>query len=476
MLLIDVATLNATSTSLYTILFILLGIFWFQNRDIEAAFWWALFPAFRIFNLLISSDTRDYVMNLPIYIGNFFVLLSGVFLLIGCMKFVKMKINYVLIYAFVAVFIAVFAIQFAVNVEFETRATTLSLASIILVTFSMVAITKLENEYYVFEKRFLLFWLGVQFLIFSFWLFYGFHFPEGNIAAMGVNSLGLLNLSHVFITVGLVIMALAKRSEQLEAENDRYKLVSKSLNEALGASQEANEEKSVFLKSMSHELRTPLNAIMGYAETVQMDKFGTLNEKQQEYIGHIKTGGDYLLKLIKDLLDVSNIEIGAVDVDIEKQDPAKLLGKTRPLLDELIRKNQNDLSIENDFKNNDCPDVYVDPVRFKQVMINIVSNASNYSPEKSKITIRLFRKNDDYVRISVTDQGLGVSADQAENIFKPYHRGGYENSTIDGVGIGLAVSKTMIEAMKGDIGFDSKMGKGATFWFDIPIAHEGEEQ
>lgn len=475
MILIDVATLNATSLALYLILFVLLAMFWLQNRDIEAALWWTLFPFFRVLNLLISSDVREYATELPIYFGNFFVLLSGIFLLIGCMKFVRMRINYILIYAYVAIFVVIFSIQFVMGVDFTTRALTITLASVMTNIFIIFALLKLTNDFYRFEKNFLLFWLGVKLLIYGFWLFYGLDFPEGVATALSINSLGLLNLTQIFFTIGLVILSLAKRTEQLEIENGRYKEISKSLNRALSASREANDEKSDFLKSMSHELRTPLNAIMGYAETIRFEKFGVLNKKQTEYIDHIKDGGDFLLKLIQDLLDVSNIELGMVDVSIEKQDPVKLLQKARPLMDEILTKNSNPLIISNDFKDQKCPDVYIDPVRFKQILINLVSNASKYSPEKSAINIHMTEGTEGFFRISIADEGLGISSDQAANIFKPFHRGGYENSTIDGVGVGLAISKSMMDAMNGHIGFDSKIGQGSTFWIEFPYVVNEEE-
>lgn len=466
---IDIFTLTNVSTTFYSILLVLLFLFWNQNKDIKSIIWWCGFPLFRIINSIISSDSVYYDNEVWIYLGNLSIIISDVLLMIGCLKFSNLKINYYYIAALISLFSIISTMQFNMHALLNSRIQSIVLFDTIIIIISIYALSKLETDKYCLEKFFTIFWMSIQFIVFAIWMVDDFKII--NVQDVYLYDLGLsaIYLSHIFILVGLIILAIAKRRNQLIAENIIFEELEKTLTITLTNAQIANEEKANFLTNMSHVLRTPLNAIIGFSESLKLEFYGTLNIKQTDYANNINEGGQLLLKLITDLLNLSNIEDGKVEITLEEINLNHLINKTKPLLNEIISHSNVSLIINNKL-NEDCifPCALVDQIRTKQILINFVSNAVKYGNKNGTITVELNDFDQDYFRISVQDEGVGIAQDQYENIFKPFNRAGSEKTNIEGIGVGLSIAKNLVEQMHGSIGFSSKIDVGSVFWINIP--------
>ena len=227
----------------------------------------------------------------------------------------------------------------------------------------------------------------------------------------------------------------------------------------------ANAAKSEFLSRMSHELRTPLNAILGFAQILEMDD---LNEDQTDSVGHIRNAGQHLLKLINEVLDMSRIESGALLLCIENTSVRKVSDEVRSLMQPLSE--EQDVSIEINIPNNEMQYVMADSHRLTQVLINLVSNAIKYNHQSGFVRVSMAQGQKGVRRIQVADTGPGIPTDRMSNIFTPFDRLGAEKSKVEGTGLGLALSKHLVEQMGGKISFDTS-SSGTTFYIDMP---EGE--
>ena len=225
----------------------------------------------------------------------------------------------------------------------------------------------------------------------------------------------------------------------------------------------ANRAKSQFLSSMSHELRTPLNAILGFSQLLEFD--ATLNKEQHANASEIFKAGKHLLEMINDVLDLAKIESGNIQLSIEPVACAELVDTCLKLIQPLVV--QRNICVERD----DFADVavYADPTRLKQVLINILSNAIKYNREHGRVWIHT-TADVNSVRIMVTDTGLGIPQDRLHELFLPFSRLNAENSSIEGNGIGLVISKHFIDLMGGKIGVDNHGNIGCTFWIELPRA------
>jgi len=230
----------------------------------------------------------------------------------------------------------------------------------------------------------------------------------------------------------------------------------------------ANRAKSEFLSSMSHELRTPLNAILGFAQLLANSRREPLSERQQTQLKHITQGGQHLLALINEVLDLARIEAGQIALQPEAVRCSEVLDECLSLMAELAREKSVQLH---------CPPhplrsslVRADRTRFRQTLLNLLSNAVKYNRANGSVTLTM-ESNSQRMKFIVQDTGSGIPLHQQADLFKPFSRLGHENSQIEGTGIGLTITRKLVRLMDGDIGFTSTPDEGSTFWFTLPLAN-----
>jgi CheY-like chemotaxis protein/nitrogen-specific signal transduction histidine kinase len=231
----------------------------------------------------------------------------------------------------------------------------------------------------------------------------------------------------------------------------------------------ATKLKSQFLASMSHELRTPLNAILGFSELLLDQSAGPLVEKQKRWIDFIQKGGRHLLQLINDILDLSKIEAGQVEINVEsflvEIAIPEVVSNIRPLLME--KKISLASRIEPDLV------VLADRLRFKQILYNLLSNAVKFTPAEGQIGIEAARI-EDMVRFAITDTGIGIEPEHQQLIFEEFRQvESHEGSVKEGTGLGLAITRKLVEQQAGEITVESELGKGAKFIFTLPLGQSG---
>jgi len=227
----------------------------------------------------------------------------------------------------------------------------------------------------------------------------------------------------------------------------------------------ANKAKSDFLSSMSHELRTPLNAILGFGQMLEMSS-STLSDIQNSNIQDILDAGHHLLKLINQVLNLAQIESGKTELSIEKTDVSEILYECKHLISSSIEK-RNIEFIDNVSEHQYL--VMADFMRLKQVFLNLLNNAVKYNISSGRLIIDSQKVNRHHIRICVTDTGQGLTDNEISRLFNPFERLNVK-SNVEGTGIGLTITKHLIELMGGEIGVESTLGKGSTFWIELKCA------
>ena len=243
------------------------------------------------------------------------------------------------------------------------------------------------------------------------------------------------------------------------------------LKKAHALAEAASSAKSEFLSSMSHELRTPLNSILGFAQLLQRDKKAPLTEAQKEKLEYVLKGGEHLLRLIDDILDLSRIEAGRVTVSPEPVGVAEVFAEVKATLAPMASRAGIAFTVE--AVPVELSQVIADRTRFSQILINFGSNSLKYGRKGGRASLAAAPSSDGFVRISMKDDGIGIPADKQDKIFQPFHRAGQETGSIEGTGIGLAITKRLAELMNGSVGFESIPGQGSIFWIDLP-AHDAQ--
>jgi len=255
-------------------------------------------------------------------------------------------------------------------------------------------------------------------------------------------------------------------------------LMNRELEAARDLAQEASSTKSRFLSSVSHELRTPLNAIIGFSELgLEFDEEDNKEELFEDQISNLKqilSAGHHLLTLINEILDLAAVESGKTILSIEPVGLEKLLNDvvslTQPQAEKYGIKLENKIQLDKDL----C--VLCDQTRLKQVLLNLISNAIKYNSEAGTVTLSTETLDLITLRINVSDTGPGIPLEKQKYLFDPFSRLGSENSNTEGTGIGLTITKKLVELMGGAISFDSKIGVGSCFSVDFKISSELEKQ
>ena len=291
------------------------------------------------------------------------------------------------------------------------------------------------------------------------------------------NGIALLRLSSEIIGNAIerkdATDQLAKLNEELKSFNSQLETKveerTKQFEEAVSVAETSNRAKSDFLASMSHELRTPLNAIIGFSQVLHEKYFGDLNDKQSEYVTDIVDSGKHLLSLINDILDLSKIEAGKMELEVSEVKISDLLQNSLVMIKEkaLVHSLSLDLQIA---ENINGTKIKGDERRLKQVMFNLLSNSSKFTPDGGSITIAA-RKEEKELEISVSDPGIGMTPQEQKKLFEAFYQasGGIKGKT-PGTGLGLAITKSIIEKHGGKIWMESEgTNKGSKFIFTLPL-------
>jgi signal transduction histidine kinase len=228
----------------------------------------------------------------------------------------------------------------------------------------------------------------------------------------------------------------------------------------------ASQHKSEFLANMSHELRTPLNAIIGFSEVLAEKMFGELNEKQEEYSKDIHASGQHLLSLINDILDLSKIEAGRMELELSDFHLPTALDSALTLVRERAGRRSIALHLSVDER---LGPIQADERKVRQVVLNLLSNAIKFTPEGGRIEVRA-TSQDDFVEVSISDTGVGIAPGDQDAVFEEFRQVGTADKKVEGTGLGLTLCRKFVELHGGRIWVKSQVGVGSTFTFTIPDA------
>ena len=262
--------------------------------------------------------------------------------------------------------------------------------------------------------------------------------------------------------------ALGGDRDRLVIEELRADLAARdaALEEARREASEALATRREFLAAMNHELRTPLNAILGFGQLLDMS---ALDQDQRDSLRQVLKGGRHLLTLVNELLEISQLDAGSLDLSPEPVGVAELLAETRDLVQPLAAERGISLEMPNDGAG---AWIQADRHRLKQVMLNLLSNAIKFNHPRGRVAVRVSTPDGTRVRIAVSDTGPGLSPEQVARLFAPFERLDATNDGIEGTGLGLTLCRGLVRRMGGAIGVESTRGQGATFWVELPSTAE----
>ncbi|WP_233245800.1 sensor histidine kinase [Marinicauda salina] len=260
--------------------------------------------------------------------------------------------------------------------------------------------------------------------------------------------------------------AMRQTVESLKRSQERIEELAKSYEQEKIRAEEANRSKSEFLANMSHELRTPLNAINGFSEIMAKEMFGPLgHERYVDYVNDILSSGQHLLSLINDILDMSKIEAGKMVLQPEAISPGDLMDQCARIM--RARAEEKDITLQ--VEGEDLPEIEADPRAIKQIILNLMSNAVKFTPEGGRVIVRGYDAVDGVV-MQVADTGIGIAEEDLPRLGRPFEQIESQHSkSHQGSGLGLALSKSLVEMHGGTLRIDSVLGKGTTISFTLPV-------
>jgi len=295
---------------------------------------------------------------------------------------------------------------------------------------------------------------------------------SGGVGVLLTTALGALGVMALRGRRQMAETVVALQEKTRAVEEAQRELVEKEriAGEAREEAERANHAKSEFLSRMSHELRTPLNAILGFAQLLEMDG---LNPEQRDSVAHILKGGRHLLGLIDEVLDISRIESGRLPLSPEPVLASEILLEALDLARPLAAQRSIEFrAVTTEAWNQH---VLADRQRLKQVLLNFLSNAVKFNRVGGVVTVSCEHAAAERLRVKVTDTGPGIQAEMIERLFTPFERLGADQSGVEGTGLGLALSKRLVEVMGGAIGVDTAVGRGSIFWVELPRAEHPAE-
>jgi len=272
----------------------------------------------------------------------------------------------------------------------------------------------------------------------------------------------------------LLVTGFNNMLEQIQERDTRLALHREHLEEVIAArtaqlqlakdeAERANQAKSEFLSSMSHELRTPMNAILGFGQLMKYDT--DLSDEHQAQVQEILTAGYHLLELINEVLDLAKVESGRIDLSLEPVEVDAIVEECLSLVGTLAAKRE--IRLHQGGRRGTA--VRADRTRLKQALLNLLSNAIKYNREGGSVKVEIQAKDAERLHIRVTDSGPGIPAARLTELFEPFNRLDAESSSIEGTGIGLTITRRIVELMGGTVDVDSEVGVGSTFWIELPL-------
>lgn len=268
-----------------------------------------------------------------------------------------------------------------------------------------------------------------------------------------------------FVIAGLIFAAIIWRQlGQAARRHDELQELTKSLERARADAERASEIKSEFLSHMSHELRTPMNSVLGFAQLLQAQD---LDAKQKQAVGQIMRSGNLLMHLIDQVLELNRIVSGHIPVTVQSTSPSTVITDCLSMMESLAAERSISLGASRSMYHIDHFET--DPKRLQQILLNLMSNAIKYNYMGGEVMVSCDALDNDWLRFTVTDTGEGFAMERKDELFQPFNRLGRETMGIEGGGIGLTIARELVHVLGGRIDFTSAIGKGSSFWVDLPI-------